>query len=182
MKRFLVYVALLLASAYAGINDYYPNEVGLGWLYTSGEEQRFAKSQNGLMLLERRIRGTLISTDYLRYTAQGVLLEGSQIGSNYFAYNPALPLYPAAPLRVGQSWNARSAQGGRNIALSVRVERQEGVQVPAGRFNAFVIRSSVVSDGGASSVTESYFVPGFGVVRLKGGDGNAIDLQQIIRP
>lgn len=45
-----------------------------------------------------------------------------------------------------------------------------------------MIRTSFVTQSGGSSVVESYFVPGVGVVRFVGADGSKVDLVKFVRP
>lgn len=177
MKRFLT-LALLASLAFAQ-PAYYPHGVGYSWKYSSGEEQVFAREQNGLLVLERRFPKRPIIADLLRYTdSGGVLLEGLMVGQQVQRYTPALQLYPNPPLYVGQRWGGRSKLGKQTIALFGEVNRIEGVSVAAGRFNAFVIRNSTVTGEGGSVVVEIYYVPGVGIVRYATTDGGTIDLVQ----
>lgn len=181
MKRYLT-LGLLLAVVLAAPTAYYPNGIGYSWTYSSGMEQVFTREQNGLLVFERRLARQPVSADLLRYTESGVFLEGLIIGQAVQRYNPPLQLYPAPPLVLGQEWGGRSSFGGQSVALIGKVLRIEGVNVPAGRFNAYVIRTSTVTSAGGSQVMEIYFVPGVGIVRYATPDGATVDLVRFSVP
>jgi hypothetical protein len=181
MKRWLGFLVLgLLVFAQGG--TYYPNQIGMSWTYNSGEVQTLARDEAGVMVLERRFPNRPVIADLLRYTPdKGVLLEGILINGKEQRYNPALQLYPQPPLYIGQRWGGRSRFNNQSIALIGEVNRIEGINVPAGRFNAYVLRTSTVTGGGGNVVLEVYFVPGVGIVRYATSDGT-IDLVKLGRP
>jgi hypothetical protein len=180
MKRLLWLLCFSLALA--APKAYYPSSVGYSWTYSSGEVQVFSREENGSLVLEHKISGRPTVADLLRYTEKGVLLEGLIVGKNVQKYNPPLQLYPASPLSVGQEWGGRSMFGGQSVALLGKVVRIEGVNVPAGRFNAYVMRTSTVTGDGGSVVVEVYFVPGVGIVRYGTPDGKTVDLVKVTLP
>ncbi|WP_027881671.1 hypothetical protein [Meiothermus rufus] len=184
MRRLLTGLTLgLLAGVLAAPTAYYPSGIGYTWRYSNGMEQAFTREQHGLLVLERRLERQPVSADLLRYTPdKGVLLEGLIIGQAVQRYTPPLQLYPPPPLVLGQEWGGRSSFGGQTVALLGKVLRIEGVNVPAGRFNAYVIRTSIVTSGGGSQVMEVYFVPGVGVVRYATLDGSTVDLVKFVVP
>ena len=168
--------------ALAAPTAYYPNGIGYSWIYSSGMEQVFTREQDGLLVSERRLAGQPVSADLLRYSEKGVFIEGLVVGQVVQRYVPPLQLYPAPPLVLGQEWGGRSSFGGQRVALFGKVLRIEGVNVPAGRFNAYVIRTSTVTSAGGSQVMEIYFVPGVGIVRYATPDGATVDLIRFSQP
>jgi len=182
MRPVTIMLALILGLVLAQSNNYFPNGVGFSWVYSSGEEQAFAREKDGLLVLEHRYNGRSRYADLLRYDPTGVYLEGVYISGATQKYNPPLQLYPSAPLIIGQEWGMKSSIQGKIVAFVAKVTRLEGIQVPAGKFNAYVIRTSFVTQSGGSSVVESYFVPGVGVVRFVGADGSKVDLVKFVRP
>ncbi|RDI94533.1 hypothetical protein DV704_11655 [Meiothermus sp. QL-1] len=181
MRR-LIWLGLGLLWGWAAPTAYYPHGAGYAWVYSSGMEQVFTREQDGLWVLERRLEKRPVSADLLRYTPEGVWLHGLLVGRSLQAYDPPLLLYPAPPLALGQEWGGRSRFGGQLVALLAKVVRIEGVSVPAGRFNAYVIRTSTVTSGGGSQVMEVYFVPGLGIVRYATPDGSTVDLVRYAVP
>lgn len=181
MKRYLTF-GLFLAFALAAPTNYYPSGIGYSWTYSSGMEQVFTREQSGMLVFERRLARQPVSADLLRYSDNGVFLEGLIVGQVVQRYNPPLQLYPAPPLVLGQEWGGRSTFGGQSVALLGKVLRIEGVSVPAGRFNAYVIRTSTVTSAGGSQVMEIYFVPGVGIVRYATPDGATVDLVKFSVP
>ncbi len=51
-----------------------------------------------------------------------------------------------------------------------------GVQTQAGRFNALHIRQRTLTNSGASTTLDLFFVPSIGVVRYVTQDGTLVDL------
>ncbi len=182
MKKAAVLLILALSLALASAPNYYPHKIGMTWIYTSGETQAFESVRNvkgqEVWELSHSYDGKVRYTDYLSYDANGVWLLGVDTGAGIMPYDPPIKVYPAAPLRVGQSWSSRTKFRGANLVVVNKVTAVEGVVVPFGRYNAFVIRSSLTAQGGGASVVDLYFVPGIGVVRYATQDGGQIDLQK----
>ncbi|WP_457629209.1 hypothetical protein [Oceanithermus sp.] len=182
MKRLLVASLAFFALVWAVAPNYYPHEVGMRWLYTSGEEQVLeeVRSMDGqeVWVLSHSYGGIVRYTDFLRYDDEGVWLLAVDTGSGPMPYDPPILLWPKPPLRVGQNWSVRTTLKGTPLVVVYKVLKVEGVEVPAGRFNAFVVRSSLSAQGGGASVVDLYFVPGIGVVRYATQDGGQIDLQK----
>ena len=173
-------MALVSALALAAKPAYYPHALGLTWVYSSGEVQSFVelRSMAGaeVWMLEHRYADGATMTEALAYRDDGVWLFAAVAGGATMVYDPPLKLYPAPPLRAGMAWSGRTKLNGRKMEVSSRVLGLEGVVVKAGRFNAFRIRSTLVTVGGTRSVVDYYFVPGVGVVRYATADGGVIDL------
>lgn len=181
MRRWAAFVLVVLGLALAAAPNYYPHKVGMTWVYTSGEKQQLSETRQvegqEVWVLTHSYGGEVRYTDFLRYDDKGVWLLGVDFGSGVQPYDPAIQLYPPAPLQVGTSWSSRVAFRGSTLAVVNKVLRIEGVEVPAGRYNAFVIRSSMSAEGGGANVVDMYFVPGIGIVRFATQDGGQIDLQ-----
>lgn len=180
MKRISILATLVFSMAFASAPNYYPHKVGMIWVYSSGETQtiesvRSVKGQE-VWELSHTYNGKARYTDYLSYDDNGVWLLGVDTGSGIMPYDPPIKVYPAAPLRVGESWSSRTKFRGSNLVVVNKVTGIEGVVVPFGRYNAFVIRSSLTAQGGGASVVDLYFVPGIGVVRYATQDGGQINL------
>jgi hypothetical protein len=177
--RFLgvVLIWIGLASAQEG---YFPVREGLSWTYSNGETQTFAAPRViagvAAMVLLHSYEGNPISEDYLVYDVNGVTTLGTSAGGQILAYSPALRVYPAAPLEVGQSWKSTARVAGFDISLSAEVVAVRGVETPAGRYNAFQIRQQTITSTGGQTILDLFFVPSVGVVRWVMPDGTTIDL------
>jgi len=176
----LLVLSILLLGGTATAQGYYPSESGLSWTYSSGETQQLSGPRDvggrQVMVLTHYFDGVPISEDYLEYTEQGVFSHGSAAGGQVFQYQPALVVYPPAPLEPGKAWTGTTSLTGFDLTLSAEVLGLRGVATPAGRFNAFLIRQTTLTSNGGQTVLDIYFVPAVGIVRFQTQDGTVIDL------
>ncbi|GAA5511749.1 hypothetical protein Dcar01_00462 [Deinococcus carri] len=178
MIRVLPALLLLLASSAlsAPAPDYYPRQPGTTWSYSSGETQVIAAptTVRGVPVVPvgHQYGGQTYTQDLLEYRPDGsVWLRGVKAGDRLTWYAAPLNVYPPGPLRPGQRWQS----GGGTLKSSSQVVGSEPVRVPAGTFNALVIRTDLMV-GGRQSTQLTSFVPGIGVVRYQTADGSRIDL------
>ena len=159
---------------------YYPSEPGLSWTYSNGETQMLSGPRDVLggprTVLVHYFEGTPVSEEYLVYGDAGVVSHGTAAGGTVMAYTPPLMVYPPAPLQPGDAWDSTTVVAGLEITLASEVLGQQGVQTPAGRFNALRIRQTTLTSSGGRTVLEVFFVPSVGVVRFVTQDGTTIDL------
>ncbi len=178
-SRVAVFVVFLSFSSSAQ-SDYYPTKPGLKWVYSNGETQAYTKTTNvfgqNAVILAHSFKGTVVQEDYIQVSTTGVNLLGTKRNGAVTQYKPALLVYPTAPLATGAKWSSSSKVGSSTVAFSSAIISTEGVSVKGGRFNAFVIRQSVITSSGGRSVSDLYFVPGIGTVRYVTADGSAVDL------
>src|SRR5690606_29571068 len=102
--------------------------------------------------------------------------HGSAAGGQVFQYQPALVVYPPAPLEPGKAWTGTTSLTGFDLTLSAEVLGLRGVATPAGRFNAFLIRQPTLTSNGGQTVLDIYFVPAVGILRFQTLDGTVFDL------
>jgi hypothetical protein len=97
-----------------------------------------------------------------------------------FGFNPVLPAYPA----VDATWGSKNPS--RDFSTfgvngSARIIGVQKVKVPAGTFDALVVRSSLTQPGFkfGSGTRTSWFVDGKGLVKLvfRHGDGSVSTVQ-----
>lgn len=178
MKTLLLAFVLLFGAAQA--QDYHPQQSGYSWTYTNGETQTLSGPREfdgqQVMVLTHWLHGDAVSEDYLVYAHDGVYHVGTAAGGATVTYNPPLLAYGAGPFVAGSQWQSTSTISGLRLTMSAEVVGTQGVQTPAGRFNAFQIRQVTVTSTGGQTVLDAYFVPSVGVVRYVLQDGTVIDL------
>lgn len=177
----LLFTALtVLPPATAAVLDphYYPHRPGTRWTYSSGETQIVGApvTHRGVTVIpvSHQFGSTTYSQDMLEYRADGsVWLRGVNTAGRLTWYRAPLLVYPAGPLKPGQTW--KSSTGA--LHMTVTVSGVAPLKIAAGTFNALTLRSETVT-AGKTSVQYSYFVPSIGIVRYQTADGSTIDLQR----
>lgn len=175
-------LATVLAALGAGLAQqaYYPSEPGLSWTYSNGETQTLSGPRDvlggAMTVLVHYFEGTPVSEEYLVYGDDGVRSHGTAAGGEIMAYAPPLVVYPAGPLQPGDAWQSTTVVAGVDITLHNEVLGLQGVQTPAGRFNALRIHQTTLTTSGGRTELDVYFVPSLGVVRFTTQDGTTIDL------
>ncbi len=175
----LTALTVLPAAPAASVDpNYYPHRPGTRWTYANGETQVVGASlaYRGVTVtpVSHQFAGTTYSQDLLEYRADGsVWLRGVNSGGRLNWYAAPLLVYPAGPLKPGQSWTAQGA----GLRMTVTVTGTAPLKLPAGNFNALILRSDTTT-GGSTSVQLRYFVPALGVVRYQTADGSVIDLHR----
>lgn len=179
MKRGLL-AALLLLGSCGLAQDWHRSEPGSSWTYTNGETQTlsgprdFAGQQ--VLVLTHWLRGEPVSEDYLVYGPGGIQQVGSAAGDRTAAFSPPLLIFPEGPFGEGSSWSGSTRVDGTEVTVSSTVTGTRGVDAPAGRYNALVIRQVTETGSGGRSVLQLHFVPDVGVVRYVLEDGTAVNL------
>jgi hypothetical protein len=171
-------IAALLGAGLAQ-SDYFPSREGMSWTYSSGETQILSGPRDlggvPVMVLTHYFDGVPISEDYLVY-GQDVRSVGTASGGQLLDYVPALQVYAPQPLQPGMLWQSTTEVAGLSITLASEVLAVRGVQTPAGRFNALHIQQRTLTNSGASTTLDLFFVPSVGVVRYITQDGTVVDL------
>jgi hypothetical protein len=99
-----------------------------------------------------------------------------------FGYNPIIPAYPAP----GNTW--KSTQPSRDFSVfgvtgSTKIRGFARIRVPAGRFNAMIVRSDLKQSGYkyGSGERTSYFAAGKGLVKIvfRHKDGSVSTIERI---
>jgi hypothetical protein len=164
MKRLIALLGLLLLVSSHAQNNYYPTRVGMRWVYSNGEILEYSREDNffgtRVLVLQHTIKDQLTGEDYIVSNANGVSFLGNK-----------------APMKVGMKWQTTSdVGGGYKITAATEIIGTAGVKVKAGRFNAFIIRSTFYQPDGSSSTSDIYFVPTIGTVRTIYDDGSSVEL------
>ncbi len=178
MRHFLLLLCLLTGWTVA--QDYHPHQAGYSWTYTNGETQTLSGPRDfqgqQVMVLTHWLHGDAVTEDYLVYAPEGVYHVGTAAGGNVLTYSPPLLAFTGGPYTAGSQWQSTSTISGLRLTMSAEVLGTQGVETPAGRFNAFQVRQVTVTSTGGQTVLDAYFVPSVGVVRYVLQDGTVINL------
>lgn len=116
---------------------------------------------------ETRMKGTLWQTDWLRQTANGLLLGKSsdaEQGQEVLMVPPEKLLSPT--LKTGESWDWKTPDA--SAVMQIKVVGPADLTVPAGTFHTTEISydATVESEGGTITIRQtSWFASGVGYVK-----------------
>jgi hypothetical protein len=127
-----------------------------------------------LLKFEMHRAGVITNTDLLTVDERGVFCWARiNLDGELVKFNPPQPMI-AMPLKQGASWNFDGQAGDLKVQQQYEVTGEEDVQVPAGKFHAFRIRSEQTSPN--PMTIDRWFAAGTGIVkdvttmRAKNGD------------
>ena len=127
-----------------------------------------------LLKFEMHRAGVITNTDLLTVDERGVFCWARiNLDGELVKFNPPQPMI-AMPLKQGASWNFDGQAGDLKVQQQYEVTGEEDVQVPAGKFHAFRIRSEQTSP--SPMTIDRWFAAGTGIVkdvttmRAKNGD------------
>jgi hypothetical protein len=116
-----------------------------------------------LLKFEMHRAGVITNTDLLTVDEHGVLCWARiNLDGEWIKFNPPQPMV-AMPLKRGASWNFDGQAGDLKVHQHYEVTGEEDVQVPAGKFHAFRIRSEQTSP--SPMTIDRWFVIGTGIVK-----------------
>jgi hypothetical protein len=178
MRKLFLAAALFLAAVFVSADQLLPIAEGTTWEYDSTETLTGAAPvrsvvtvRAGKQLLEGKevskletLSGNVVSkTELVRVDEHGIacLARSGQDGK-LTKLNPPEPII-ATPLRVGAAWELESQVEGIKMHQHFTVVANEGVAVPAGKFQAFHLHCE---DASLMSIKlDRWFVPGTGFVK-----------------
>jgi hypothetical protein len=127
-----------------------------------------------LLKFEMHRAGVITNTDLLTVDEHGVLCWARvNLDGEFVKFNPAQPII-ANPLKRGTRWNFEGQAGDLKVLQHYEVTGEEDIQVAAGKFHAFRIRSEQTSP--SPMTIDRWFAVGIGIVkevttiRAKNGD------------
>jgi hypothetical protein len=116
-----------------------------------------------LLKFEMHRSGVITNTDLLTVDERGVLCWARiNLDGELVKFDPPQPMI-AMPLKRGARWNFDGRAGDLKVNQQYEVIGEEDVQVPAGKFRAFRIRSEQISPG--LMTIDRWFAPGTGIVK-----------------
>jgi hypothetical protein len=174
--------------------DHFPLRVGYWWKYRSetgdGKQSAFTVK---VLSAEPKSDGTkhyLVETlstfqplhDWYSKPVGRVLMHRIAYPNNDALkadYQP-VKLYLENPLRVGSSWQWKGkGMMGVEIEESSRVTAAETVEVPAGRFQAMKVETSVIQGGTPVNKT-AWFADGVGMVKSMTDTGSVTSTSELL--
>jgi hypothetical protein len=116
-----------------------------------------------LFKFEMHRAGVITNTDLLTVDGRGVLCWARiNLDGELIKFNPPQPMI-AMPLKRGASWDFDGQAGDLKVHQHYEVTGEEDVQVPAGKFHAFRIRSEQTSP--SPMTIDRWFAAGTGIVK-----------------
>ena len=116
-----------------------------------------------LLKFEMHRSGVITNTDLLTVDERGVLCWARiNLDGELVKFDPPQPMI-AMPLKRGARWNFDGQAGDLKVNQQYEVIGEEDVQVPAGKFRAFRIRSEQTSP--SLMTIDRWFAPGTGIVK-----------------
>jgi hypothetical protein len=116
-----------------------------------------------LLKFEMHRAGVITNTDLLTVDEHGMLCWARiNLDGELVKFNPPQPMI-AMPLKRGARWNFDGQAGDLKVHQHYEVTGEEDVQVPAGKFHAFRIRSEQTSP--SPMTIDRWFAAGTGIVK-----------------
>jgi hypothetical protein len=178
MRKLFPAVAFLLAAIAVRADQLLPTVEGTTWEYESTETltgaapvRSVVTTRAGRQLLDGKevvkletFSDNVVSrTELVSVDENGIAcLARNGKDGKITKLNPPEPII-AAPLKVGATWELESEVAGMKMHQPITVVAQEGVTVPAGKFQAFHLRCEESSL--MSIELDRWFVPGTGFVK-----------------
>ncbi len=130
-----------------------------------------------LLKFEMHRAGVITNTDLLTVDDYGVLCWARiNLDGELVKFDPPQPMI-AMPLKPGANWNFDGQAGDLKIQQHYEVTGEEDVQVPAGKFHAFRIRSEQTSP--SPMTIDRWFAAGTGIVKdvttMRGTNGDLLE-------
>jgi hypothetical protein len=116
-----------------------------------------------LLKFEMHRAGVITNTDLLTVDGRGVLCWARiNLDGELIKFNPPQPMI-AMPVKRGANWDFDGQAGDLKVHQHYEVTGEEDVQVPAGKFHAFRIRSEQTSP--SPMTIDRWFAAGTGIVK-----------------
>jgi hypothetical protein len=116
-----------------------------------------------LLKFEMHRAGVITNTDLLTVDERGLFCWARiNLDGELVKFNPPQPLI-SMPLKRGANWNFEAQAGDLKVQQHYEVTGEENVQVPAGKFHAFRIRSEQTLP--SPMTIDRWFAAGTGIVK-----------------
>jgi hypothetical protein len=183
-----VVLALILPAAAQDDKPLYPLKVGTKWSYkVKDQEEKFvvtaAKEEmvgdQNCVKLEARLKDQVVASEHVAVLKDGIY----RFKFDDKTIEPPV-CFCKLPATKGQKWEVKFKVAGKE-GVGKFESGEEEISVPAGKFQAVVVKGEVVEDSVPIKMT-LWFAPGSGIVRqlIDGGGQQPIvlELESIERP
>ena len=147
-------------------SDLFPTKVGTAWRYhTSGGKIHVRVTRHEKVggvtcaVLETRADEQVVATEQVAVRADGVyryLIAGQKADPPF--------RFLKLPANNGDTWEAMTRLGGQTIKATFEIGEEE-VKVPAGKFQAVVVRSREFEVAGQKLSSQVWYARGVGMVK-----------------
>jgi hypothetical protein len=181
-------LALILPAAAQDDKPLYPLKVGMKWNYkVKDQEEKFvitaAKEEmvgdQNCVKLEARLKDQVVASEHVAVLKDGIY----RFKFDDKTIEPPV-CFCKLPATKGQKWEVKFKVAGKEGVAKFESGEEE-INVPAGKFQAVVIKGEVIEDSVPIKMT-LWFAPGAGIVRqvIDGGGQQPIvlELESIERP
>lgn len=148
--------------SFSGLKPDADGKVRLPVTYRIGDEQTI--DGKAVRKFEMHRAGVVTNTDLLAVDAEGITCYAriSEEGARITLEPPQKML--TMPLKTGTKWEYEGKIAGEEVRQKYSIVAEEEVEVPAGRFRAFKVRTEQ-TEGGPGITVDRWFVPGVGFVK-----------------
>lgn len=158
----------LLAQQTMPTTPFYPLTPGTTWTYKTKDGNRFTmKVQKQDKVGDTPCVRVILLDDNKEVGYECVSVTSDGVYRN--AFGAATPDKPVRilklPLVAGDSWEIDGKALGDTFKGKFKVEKEEDVTVPAGKYKAFPVTSEDLDASGLRATTTSYYASGVGLVR-----------------
>lgn len=153
------------------VRAYFPLKVGNKWMYevTLPDKNKVTQIigivpyegdtfKMGVMFNDHPVEDV-----HFRETEKGIFKVKEITGAGTINYDPEQPLLPAK-ITAGSSWEWVSKVNNMKEKVTI-TSLKEKVEVPAGKFDAILVKSEGVDGTDASYIDLAYYVKGVGMVK-----------------
>jgi hypothetical protein len=182
LALFLAGAASLSGQEQVKDSEYYPLKVGTTWTYRAGDKQITAKVAKHEKIgdtmcarIETSFGGKVLATEHVSVGKDG-LLRHTALDQ---PAEPPVRFFPL-PFKKGDTWKIESKVAGQTVKATFVTDEVE-VTVPAGKFQAAMVRTDDFSVGEQKLGMTNWYAKGVGVVKTVtkvGGKDIAVELEK----
>lgn len=187
--KFASFILALVPMAGVAAEPLLPSTEGTIWKYEMTQEKPSSDlaldepNEKGHFAVSYRIAGTQeidnleflkmemdqdnvrASTDLIREEENGVVCAARLDGRDSLVRFDPPQIMVATPLKTGTKWKFDGKIGDKKVTQQYEITGEEDVEVPAGKFRAWLIHCDQTAP--AAATIDRWFVPGTGFVKIR---------------